>query len=96
MAATRYKEQMIPRAQKAYDMYRQKYQQMGAAYPQVLIAQRNLMELQVSYIHALESFATNSAVLEAQLLTDGLTAPSGEIDGSVRDGVVMYGSAGQE
>jgi cobalt-zinc-cadmium efflux system outer membrane protein len=95
-AATRYKEQMIPRAQKAYDMYRQKYQQMGAAYPQVLIAQRNLIELQVSYIHVLESFATNSAILEAQLLTDGLSAPFGEIDGAVQNGIVMHGNAGQE
>src|SRR5216683_2487055 len=38
-AVDRYKNQMIPRAQKAYEMYTKKYQEMAAAYPQVLIAQ---------------------------------------------------------
>jgi cobalt-zinc-cadmium efflux system outer membrane protein len=42
-AADRYKNQMIPRAQKAYEMYSKKYQEMAAAYPQVLISQRTLM-----------------------------------------------------
>jgi cobalt-zinc-cadmium efflux system outer membrane protein len=86
-AATRYKNQMIPRAQQAYDMYSKKYQQMAAAYPQVLIAQRTLMQLEVSYINALESFATNSVALQAYLLTVGLEAPSqpGEIDRPVRE-----------
>jgi cobalt-zinc-cadmium efflux system outer membrane protein len=86
-AAARYKNQMIPRAQKAYEMYTKKYQQMAAAYPQVLIAQRTLMQLEVSYVNALESFATNSVALQSYLLTDGLEAPSqpGEIDRPVRE-----------
>ena len=86
-AAARYKNQMIPRAQKAYEMYSKKYQQMAAAYPQVLIAQRNLMQLQVAYLNALESFAMNSVALQSYLLTDGLEAPSqpGEIDRPVRE-----------
>jgi len=60
---------------------------MAAAYPQVLIAQRTLMQLQVSYINALESFATNSVALQGYLLTDGLEAPSqpGEIDRPIRE-----------
>jgi len=52
-------------------MYTKKYQQMAAAYPQVLIAQRTLMQLQVAYVNALESFATNSVALQSYLLTDG-------------------------
>jgi len=86
-AAARYKNQMIPRAQKAYEMYAKKYQQMAAAYPQVLIAQRTLMQLQVAYVNALESSATNSVALQSYLLTDGLEAPSqpGEIDRPVRE-----------
>ena len=55
-----YKNQMIPRAQKAYEMYAKKYREMASAYPQVLIAQRTLMQLEVSYITALEIFATSS------------------------------------
>jgi outer membrane protein, heavy metal efflux system len=87
IAAERYKNQMIPRAQKAYEMYTKKYQEMAAAYPQVLIVQRTLMQLQVAYVNALESFATNSAALQSYLLTDGLEAPSqpGEIDKPVRE-----------
>src|SRR5260370_34225112 len=75
-AVERYKNQMIPRAQKAYEMDTQKYQEMAAAYPQVLIAQRTLMQLEVSSVSALENFATSSLSLQSFLLTDGLEAPS--------------------
>ncbi len=86
-AVDRYKNQMIPRAQKAYEMYTKKYQDMAAAYPQVLISQRTLMQLEVSYITALENFATSSLSLQSYLLTDGLEAPSqpGGIDRPVRE-----------
>jgi len=86
-AVERYKNQMIPRAQKAYEMYSKKYQQMAAAYPQVMVAQRTLMQLEVSYINALESFATSSLSLQSYLLTDGLESPAqpGGIDKPVRE-----------
>src|ERR1700733_4449243 len=86
-AVDRYKNQMIPRAQKAYEMYAKKYREMAAAYPQVLIAQRTLMQLEVSYITALETFGTSSVSLQSYLLTDGLEAPSqpGGIDQPVRE-----------
>jgi cobalt-zinc-cadmium efflux system outer membrane protein len=86
-AVDRYKNQMIPRAQKAYAMYTKKYHEMAAAYPQVLISQRTLMQLEVSYITALENFATSSLSLQSYLLTDGLEAPSqpGGIDQPVRE-----------
>src|SRR5258708_3036914 len=57
-AVDRYKNQMIPRAQKAYEMYTKKYQEMAAAYPQVLISQRTLMQLEVSYIRVLWEMRT--------------------------------------
>src|SRR6266436_3983964 len=87
IAVERYKNQMIPRAQKAYEMYTKKYEDMAAAYPQVLIAQRTLMQLEVSYITALENFATSSLSLQSYLLTDGLEAPSqpGGMDKPVRE-----------
>jgi len=71
----------------AVDRYAKKYQEMAAAYPQVLIAQRTLMQLEVSYITALETFATSSVSLQSYLLTDGLEAPSqpGGIDQPVRE-----------
>jgi outer membrane protein, heavy metal efflux system len=86
-AVASYKNQMIPRAQKAYDMYMNKYRSMAAAYPQVLIAQRSLMQLEVAYVNSLESLATSSIALQAYLLTDGLEAPSqpGGTDQPVRE-----------
>jgi cobalt-zinc-cadmium efflux system outer membrane protein len=86
-AVDRYRNQMIPRAQKAYEIYTKKYQSMAAAYPQVLIAQRTLMQLEVSYVTALETFATSSISLQSYLLMDGLEAPSqpGGIDQPVRE-----------
>jgi len=86
-AVDRYKNQMIPRAQKAYEMYTKKYHDMAAAYPQVLNSERTLMQLEVSYITALENFATSSLSLQSYLLTDGLEAPSqpGGIDQPVRE-----------
>jgi outer membrane protein, heavy metal efflux system len=86
-AIDRYKNQMIPRAQKAYEMYTKKYQAMAAAYPQVLIAQRTLMQLEVSYVTALENLATSSLSLQSYLLTDGLEGPAqpGGMDRPVRE-----------
>jgi cobalt-zinc-cadmium efflux system outer membrane protein len=86
-AVDRYKNQMIPRAQKAYEMYSKKYQEMAAAYPQVLIAQRTLMQLEVSYMTALEALATSSLSLQSYLLTDGLESPAqpGGMDRPVRE-----------
>ena len=75
MQASRYKNEMIPRATRAYDLYLAKYRQMGAAYPQVLVSQRTLFQLQVGYIHALESVWANAIALENFALSSGLGAP---------------------
>ncbi len=86
-AVERYRERMLPRAQKAYDLYRKSYHEMAAAYPQVLIAQRTLFQLQSDYIMALESLWTNAIALKGFMLTDGLEAPTraGEVDRPVRE-----------
>ena len=67
---------MIPRATRAYQLYLTKYQQMGAAYPQVLVSQRTLFQLQVGYIRALENVWMNAIALENYTLTSGLSAPN--------------------
>jgi cobalt-zinc-cadmium efflux system outer membrane protein len=83
----KYRNRMIPRAQKAYDLYVKSYGGMAAAYPQVLISQRTLFQLQTDYISALETLWGNSIALKGFLLTDGLEAPSrpGEMDQPVRE-----------
>ena len=83
----KYRDRMIPRARKAYALYLQSYSGMAAAYPQVLIAQRTLFQLQTDYIAALANLWANSIALKGFLLTDGLESPScaGEMDRPVRE-----------
>jgi outer membrane protein, heavy metal efflux system len=81
-----YRDRMIPRARKAYELYSKSYSGMAAAYPQVLIAQRTLFQLQTNYITVLEDLWVNSVALQGFLLTDGLESPSraSEMDRPVR------------
>jgi outer membrane protein, heavy metal efflux system len=73
--AEKYRTQMIPRAQKAYDLYLNNFRQMAAAYPQVLIAQRNLFQLQEEYITALVNTWRSAVEIQGLLLIGGLQAP---------------------
>ncbi|MHB8412791.1 MAG: TolC family protein [Candidatus Acidiferrales bacterium] len=83
----RYRTQTLPSAQKAYELYLAKYHQGGAAYPQVLIAQRTFFRLQAAYVNALENVWTSASALQGLLLTDGLDQPSspGTINQPVRE-----------
>jgi len=87
LMAVEYREEMLPRAKKAYGLMVEKYSQMLAAHPRVLDAQRRLYELQIEYIAALESVWTNGIALQGYLLTDGLEAPArpGEVDRPIRE-----------
>ena len=73
--AGRYKSEMIPRATRAFELYLKMYRAMASAYPQVLIAQRTLVELRVRYIQTLASLWMNASALEHFALTGGLEAP---------------------
>ncbi len=77
--ADRYKKEMIPLATRAYQLYLTKYRQMGAAYPEVLVSQRTLFQLQAAYILALQNVWTNAVALQNYTLSGGLAAamPSG-------------------
>jgi cobalt-zinc-cadmium efflux system outer membrane protein len=73
--ADRYRTALIPRAQRAYELYLQKYQKMASAYPQVLVSQRTLFQLQISYIDALNSVWQNAIALQNLTLKGGLETP---------------------
>lgn len=75
--AERYKNEMIPRASRAYELYLAKYRQMGAAYPQVIVSQRTLFQLQVGYINVLQQLWMSAIALQNYTLSDGLGAPAG-------------------
>jgi cobalt-zinc-cadmium efflux system outer membrane protein len=87
LMAVEYRDEMLPRAKKAYSLMADKYGQMLAAYPRVLDAQRKLYNLQIDYISALEGVWTNGIALQGYLLTDGLEAPArpGEVDRPIRE-----------
>jgi cobalt-zinc-cadmium efflux system outer membrane protein len=77
--ANRYKNEMIPRATRAYQLYLAKYRQMGAAYPQVIVSQRTLFQLQAGYVTVLQNVWSNAIALQNYTLSGGLNAamPSG-------------------
>jgi len=72
MRADRYRENVLPKAQKAYELYLNNFRQMAAAYPQALIAQRNLFQLQDAYVDALTSVWQRSIEIQGLLLTGGV------------------------
>ena len=73
--ADRYKTQLIPRAARAYELYLKKYQNMAQAYPQVLVSQRTLFQLQISYLMALHDVWRRAIALQNYTLTGGLDSP---------------------
>lgn len=75
--ANRYKNEMIPRAARSYQLYLAKYRQMGAAYPEVIVSQRTSFQLQVGYINALQQVWLTAIALQNYTLSDGLAAPAG-------------------
>jgi cobalt-zinc-cadmium efflux system outer membrane protein len=75
--SSRYNRELLPRAQRAYDMYLAKFRQMAAAYPQVLISQRTLFQLRTESVAAQVELWQSVAQLRGLLLTGGLNAPGG-------------------
>lgn len=73
--ASRYKSDMIPKATRAYHLYLNKYRQMAAAYPEVLVSQRTWFNLEVSYVQTLEHLWENAIALQKFTLTNGLEVP---------------------
>jgi cobalt-zinc-cadmium efflux system outer membrane protein len=49
---------------------------MASAYPQVIISQRTLFQLQASYVTALEKLWMNATALQNFTLSGGLDAPT--------------------
>lgn len=83
----RYQKEIIPRADRLYQMQLKAWGQMALSYPMVLGAQQDLFDVQSEYIQALRETQIASVALKGFLLTDGLEAPArpGEIDMPVRE-----------
>jgi cobalt-zinc-cadmium efflux system outer membrane protein len=74
--AERYRTAMLPRAETAYDLYMTRFRQMAAAYPQALIAQRTLFQLQEDYSDVLSRMWAESIDIQGMLLDGALDAPA--------------------
>ncbi len=87
LMALEYREELLPRARKAYSLMNEKYGQMLASYPRVIDTQRKLFQLQCEYVEALETVWSTGIALEGFLLTDGLESPArpDEMDRPVRE-----------
>jgi cobalt-zinc-cadmium efflux system outer membrane protein len=80
-AIDRYRTEMIPSAQKAYGMYLNSFRQMAAAYPQVVISQRNLFQLQEDYVATLVTAWQRVIEILSLLLTEGGEANGHDMPG---------------
>ena len=68
----RYRTHVVPKARQAYRTYLTNFRQMAAAYPQVLIAQRTLFQVEVEYARALIQLRQSAITLRGFLLEGGL------------------------
>jgi cobalt-zinc-cadmium efflux system outer membrane protein len=70
-----YRNEMIPRAEQSYQLYLTRYREMGAAYPQVQMAQRALFQLHDRYVSALESLWRAAIQIQGFLLAEDSSMP---------------------
>ena len=71
----RYRTHVVPKAREAYRTYLTSFRRMAAAYPQVLIAQRTLFQVEVEYARALSQLQASAVSLRGFLLDGGLDPP---------------------
>ncbi|MHB8734046.1 MAG: TolC family protein [Terriglobales bacterium] len=90
-----YRESLLPKAERAWRLYQTSYQNMGAAYPQVLIAQRTWFQLQSDYLRQLEAVWVDASALKGFLATDGLTLLSSPGSGARPGAAPGAGMSGQ-
>ena len=67
----RYREDMLPAARQAFELYQRNFRSMQAEYPRVLMSQRTYFELQDEYSDALQDGWRAVAELESLLLAGG-------------------------
>ena len=76
-SAESFRADILPRAEQAYSLYLVRYREMGAAYPQVLVAQRGLFEMAREYLEHLDDAWRSALRLQGLLAGEGLDAPDG-------------------
>jgi outer membrane protein, heavy metal efflux system len=72
-----YRKDNLPDAREAYRLYKDSFEKRRAAYPQVLIAQRNYFQIATEYVEALEKLRRAEVEIRGLLLVDGTDEPPG-------------------
>jgi cobalt-zinc-cadmium efflux system outer membrane protein len=72
-----YRDEILPRARQAYELLEESYRRQRAAWPQVLVAQRNWVELSIDYVNALFELRRREIEIRGLLQVDGLNVPQG-------------------
>jgi cobalt-zinc-cadmium efflux system outer membrane protein len=67
-----FRGEIIPRAREAYDLHLARFREMAASYPQVLVAQRTLVQVNEDYLEKLDCAWRAAIRLQGLLLDDGL------------------------
>src|SRR5262249_2144536 len=70
-----YREQNLPDAREAYELYLDSFRKRRAAWPQVLVAQRTYFQIRVEYTEALDEMRSAEVAILGLLLVDGLDEP---------------------
>ena len=89
----RYRTRVVPRAREAYEMYLSNFRQMAASYPQVLIAQRTLFQVEAEYARALVELRQAGVGLRGFLLGGGLEASARPGEPGTMSGTTPGGGA---
>ena len=74
--AASYRNAIVPNAEEAHQLFLARFQEVAAAYPQVLIAQRTLFQVTEQYLEALAEAWRASVLIDGLLLEGGLESPS--------------------
>jgi cobalt-zinc-cadmium efflux system outer membrane protein len=71
-----FRTESLPMARRAFEVQSANFRQRRAAWPQVLVVQRTLVELTREYVEALSELRRAEVVIDGMLLIDGLSPPN--------------------
>lgn len=76
-----YQSEILPKSEQVFEMLHQSYIMRRATWSQVLIAQKNYLDLQAQYINALLEYRETDISIRGMLLTGGLMEPPAPLSG---------------
>lgn len=82
-----YASNMLPSAEQAWQLLHESYKARRAPWPDVLMAERMLLDLKLEYIMHLQTFRETEVAINGMLLKGGLMQPDGPLSGGHIDAV---------